>query len=83
MTFCGLLSIIAYIKRLEVLITEDEETGLSAFKKMEEIVMKKRMLSLGLAVMMAASLTACGGSKTAETQAAAEGETAAAEAADE
>ncbi len=82
MTFCGLLSIIAYIKRLEVLITEDEETGLSAFKKMEEIVMKKRMLSLGLAVMMAASLTACGGSKTAETQAAAEGETAAAEAAD-
>ena len=33
--------------------------------------MKKRILSLGLAVMMAASLTACGGSKT-ETSAAAE-----------
>ena len=33
--------------------------------------MKKRVLSLGLAVMMAASLTACGGSsKPAETEAA-------------
>ena len=43
--------------------------------------MKKRVLSLGLAVMMAASLTACGGSKAAETQAAA-GETQAAAEAD-
>lgn len=54
--------------------------------------MKKRVLSLGLAVMMAASLTACGGAKTeattaaaadtkaaeGESSAAAEGETAAA-----
>lgn len=48
--------------------------------------MKKRLFSLGLAVAMAASLTACGGSKqaestaapAAETSAAAEGETTAA-----
>lgn len=33
--------------------------------------MKKRLFSLGLAVAMAASLTACGGSKTAETTTAA------------
>lgn len=33
--------------------------------------MKKRLFSLGLAVAMAASLTACGGSKTTETTAAA------------
>ncbi len=34
--------------------------------------MKKRFLSLGLAVMMAASLTACGGGSKTETSAAAE-----------
>ena len=34
--------------------------------------MKKRLFSLGLAVAMAASLTACGGSNTAETTKAAE-----------
>lgn len=36
--------------------------------------MKKRLFSLGLAVAMAASLTACGGSKTTETTAAASAE---------
>lgn len=40
--------------------------------------MKKRLFSLGLAVAMAASLTACGGSKTAETTAAPAAETSAA-----
>ncbi len=39
--------------------------------------MKKRVLSLGLAVMMAASLTACGGAKTDATTAAAADTTAA------
>lgn len=34
--------------------------------------MKKRFLSLGLAAVMAMSLTACGGSNTAETTKAAE-----------
>lgn len=36
--------------------------------------MKKRFLSAGLAVVMAASLTACGGSGSASTTAAAAGE---------
>ena len=36
--------------------------------------MKKRFLSAGLAVVMAASLTACGGSDSASTTAAAAGE---------
>ena len=40
--------------------------------------MKKRLLSLGLAAVMAASLTACGGSKPAETSAASAETTAAA-----
>ena len=40
-------------------------------KQEEETFMKKRLFSLGLAVAMAASLTACGGSKTAETTTAA------------
>lgn len=38
--------------------------------------MKKRFLSLGLAAVMAMSLTACGGSNTAETTKAAETTTA-------
>lgn len=41
--------------------------------------MKRRFFSLGLAVMMAASLTACGGSKTEATTAAADKKTEAAE----
>lgn len=37
----------------------------------EDIIMKKKMLSLTMAAVMAASMTACGGSKPAETTAAA------------
>ena len=50
-------------------------------EELEEKIMKKRLLSLGLAVAMAASLTACGSSGgSAETKAPA-GETKAADAA--
>lgn len=45
--------------------------------------MKKKLFALGLAACMAASLVACGGSKTAETTAATEAATTAAEAATE
>ena len=55
----------------------------AGYSKEEEKIMKKKLLALGLAATMAASLAGCGGNKTAETTTAATEAVATTEAASE